>query len=206
MKRIFLILFSLFLVGCSMLSKVSENKHPSDQSYKPVDLTDDSNEIEPINMGFYEPRGKKYELNGKGFRVHQEGNYLTVASLNNTMRENELTVEASGIIDEIFTADLNANGNPEIYIIERTSEGKAEIIAFSTTASQEIVPIQLVGHYDIDKGYEGGDEFEVAGNILKRVFPIYEGGFHTGMRRVIHYDLRKGTVGGLLYPVGLTNI
>jgi len=183
--------------------KVIEEKPVKEGAPKPADTTPS----EPA--GAYEPVGEKYKLNGRGFTVDQSGNEVTVSALNNTSAKNVMVSEISGVIDDVKIADLNGNGLPEIYIIERAADGTTEVIAYSATAGQTIVPIQMVDHFNITKGYGGNDEFVVEGNRLKRTFPIYteeEPRVDTGQKRVVHYQLKKGTVGGILFPASAGDV
>lgn len=114
--------------------------------------------------------------------------------------------EADGIVTGAETADLNADGSPELYIYSSSagSGSYGNLIAFSVNNRKSASDIYLPPLDEAEAGYMGHDEFAVSGQVLVRRFPLYREGDSnaqpTGGSREIHYRLAPGEAGWLLLP------
>lgn len=114
--------------------------------------------------------------------------------------------EADGTVTGAETADLNADGSPELYIYTSSagSGSYGNLIAFSVNNRKSASDIYLPPLGEAQAGYMGHDEFAVAGQLLVRRFPLYREGDSnagpTGGSRRVQYRLVPGEAGWLLLP------
>ncbi len=115
--------------------------------------------------------------------------------------------EIDGSVTNAETADLNADGSPELYVYV-TSAGSGsygELVAFSTNNKKSLSSIYLPPLSEDKKnsqGYMGHDEFAIVENALVRRFPVYKAkdanANPTGGTRELRYKLVPGEAGWLL--------
>lgn len=114
--------------------------------------------------------------------------------------------EADGTVTGAETADLDADGSPELYIYTSSagSGSYGNLIAFSVHNRRSASDIYLPPLGEAQAGYMGHDEFAVVGQLLVRRFPLYRdddsNSGPTGGSRQIHYRLAPGETGWLLLP------
>lgn len=103
-------------------------------------------------------------------------------------------------------ADLNSNGEPEIYVfVQGAGSGSyGDVVAYAVS-NNTLLPISLKGLSGaMAKGYMGHDSFAVVENCLVRRFPIYNANDSnakaTGGQRQICYKLKAGEAGWILRP------
>ena len=107
-------------------------------------------------------------------------------------------------------ADLNANGQPEIYVYVQGagSCSYGQLVAYAVINSDKLSPILLQELSGAPaKGYQGHDAFAVVEGCLVRRFPIYRPGDSnakaTGGLRQICYKLRNGEASWILRPTSV---
>lgn len=118
-----------------------------------------------------------------------------------------IEAEADGTITGVEVEDLNADGDPEIYVYV-TSAGSGSygsLIAYGSNRNRSLSEIHLPPLEDdagASQGYMGHDTFAVGEGTLVRRFPVYREGDTnakpTGGTRQIQYKLVAGEAGWLL--------
>jgi hypothetical protein len=106
-------------------------------------------------------------------------------------------------------ADLNSNGQPEVYVfVQGAGSGSyGQLVAYAA-GNGSLLPISLQElSGPMAKGYMGHDAFAVVENCLMRRFPIYRDGDSnaqaTGGLRQICYKLKAGEAGWILRPTSV---
>ena len=109
-------------------------------------------------------------------------------------------------------ADLNSNGQPEIYVfVQGAGSGSyGELVAYAVT-NGTLLPISLQElSGPMAQGYMGHDAFAVVENCLVRRFPIYKANDAnakaTGGTREIVYKLVNAKDGWLFQPIRSTDL
>ena len=152
-----------------------------------------------------EPFDEIVEIEGIRFHVQctNEGsiNQLTITPDGLEYDNRPMQREVDGSVTGAEGADLNADGSPEIYVyVSSAGSGSyGSLIAYSANQKKSLTEINLPDLYQDSKnieGYMGHDVFAVAGNVLRRSFPIYKPGDTnakpTGGTRQIDYKLYPG--------------
>jgi len=118
----------------------------------------------------------------------------------------------NGSVVAARVADLNGNGQPEVYVfVQGAGSGSyGELVAYAVSNSPALLPISLQElSGPMAQGYQGHDQFEVVESCLARRFPIYKAGDTnakaTGGVRQICYKLRQGEAGWILRPTSVLN-
>jgi hypothetical protein len=114
-----------------------------------------------------------------------------------------VTHEIDGRVVRAEVADIDANGDPEIYVFTvSNSDQLGGVIAYSTNNKKSMSQIYVPAIADDAKnnvGYVGGDESAIVENTLVTRFKIYNGyGSEyrpTGKWRQLQYKLRPGEAG-----------
>ncbi len=141
--------------------------------------------------------GQTYDVVSWGRGSTQTGSFAILHSDSAAMKYNTITGDLDGTITDVFNADMDVDGNPEILI---QSKGKdtvnfAKIYAFefnNTNANKLDFP-KLTSSQR--KGYRGNDNFYIKDGKLIREFPIYDKNDSTakptGAKRQLEYGLRR---------------
>ncbi len=102
------------------------------------------------------------------------------------------------------TADLDADGSPELYVYVKSRDSAAygSLMGFAANQRKSLSDIHLPPpdhHLSASSGYRGQDEFAVLEGALGRRFPIYAVGDNAATKaqriRQIQYKLRQGEAG-----------
>ena len=155
-------------------------------------------------------------MQGVGFRV-QSANATVPGTLrvvpsglsaDNSVQEREIR----GRVASAVVADLNRDGSPELYVMVRGEEPRAEgsLVAFSANRRKSLSDIAVPALEDTAgaaAGYRGDDRFSVAGGMVVRRFPVFRDGESgerpSGHRRIV-YRLKAGEASWQLVPVRVT--
>ncbi|CAN5504426.1 hypothetical protein BH09VER1_BH09VER1_54890 [soil metagenome] len=135
----------------------------------------------------------KYE--GVGFHVVIADNVVSIVP--SGLKNNAgVAVKIRGKATGTKVEDLDADGDPEIYIFIRGPgiEARGRVLAYATNRRKSLIPIDVPELTDSQaKGYRGHDEYAVVeGNFLRR-FRI-----PGGKVRQIQYKLRRDKTGSVL--------
>jgi hypothetical protein len=141
--------------------------------------------------------GQTYDVVSWGRGSTAVGSFAILHSDSAGMKYTTTTGDLDGTITDVYNADMDTDGNPEILI---QSKGKdtvnyAKIYAFEfndNTANNLDFP-KLTNSQK--KGYRGDDNFYIKDGKLIREFPIYDGNNKaakpTGAKRQLEYSLRS---------------
>jgi hypothetical protein len=141
--------------------------------------------------------GQTYDIVSWGRGSTATGAFAILHSDSSKMQYNTTTGDLDGTITDVYNADMDLDGNPEILI---QSKGKdtvnyAKIYAFefSNNDANKLDFPKLTNSQK--KGYRGNDNFYIKEGKLIREFPIYDGNDAaakpTGAKRQLEYSLRS---------------
>jgi hypothetical protein len=142
--------------------------------------------------------GQTYDVVSWGRGSTAVGSFAILHSDSAGMKYTTTTGDLDGTITDVYNADMDTDGNPEILI---QSKGKdtvnyAKIYAFefnNNNAANKLDFPKLTNSQK--KGYRGDDNFYIKDGKLIREFPIYDGNDKaakpTGAKRQLEYSLRS---------------
>jgi hypothetical protein len=141
--------------------------------------------------------GQTYDVVSWGRGSTQVGAFAILHSDSSKMKYTTTTGDLDGTITDVFNADMDMDGNPEILI---QSKGKdtvnyAKIYAFefNNNDADKLDFPKLTSSQK--KGYRGNDNFYIKEGKLIREFPIYDSNDSlakpTGAKRQLEYGLRS---------------
>jgi len=141
--------------------------------------------------------GQTYDVVSWGRGSTQVGSFAILHSDSSKMKYTTTTGDLEGAITDVFNADMDMDGNPEILI---QSKGKdtvnyAKIYAFefNNNDADKLDFPKLTSSQK--KGYRGNDNFYIKEGKLIREFPIYNSNDSlakpTGAKRQLEYSLRS---------------
>ena len=151
------------------------------------------------------------ELRGVSFRVtcanDSSVNELHIVPSGLEFDNTPIARTIEGTVAGAEAADLNGDGSPEIYVFV-TSAGSGSyglLVAYAANRRKSLSEIYLppvTQDVEASRGYQGHDEFTVAGDALVRRFPVYRAGDTnagpTGGIRQLQYRLVPGEAGWFL--------
>lgn len=143
--------------------------------------------------------GQTYDVVSWGRGSTQVGAFAILHSDSSGMKYTTTTGNLDGTITDVYNADMDLDGNPEILI---QSKGKdtvnyAKIYAyeFNDNNANNLNFPKLTRSQK--KGYRGNDNFYIKDGKLIREFPIYDGNDstakHTGAKRQFEYGLSRNS-------------
>lgn len=141
--------------------------------------------------------GQTYDVVSWGRGSTLVGSFAILHSDSSKMKYTTTTGDLDGTITDVFNADMDMDGNPEILI---QSKGKdtvnyARIYAFefNNNDADKLDFPKLTNSQR--KGYRGNDNFYIKEGKLIREFPIYDSNDSlakpTGAKRQLEYGLRS---------------
>lgn len=141
--------------------------------------------------------GNDFDILSWGRGSTAVGSYLILHSDSSTMKYNTTTGDLDGTIVDVYNADMDMDGNPEILIQAKAADttNYAVIYAFEFNGGK-------ANKLDFPKltksqrqGYRGDDNFYIQDGKFMRQFPIYDGtgkdAKPTGQKRLLQYGLRN---------------
>ncbi|TWR31261.1 hypothetical protein FPZ43_01940 [Mucilaginibacter pallidiroseus] len=186
----------IFLSVCLLAAACSEDKKPATQAtpQKPALMQPfrfhKAIEVSP---------GQTYDVVSWGRGSSAVGAYAILHSDSAGMKYTTTTGDLDGTITDVYNADMDTDGNPEILI---QSKGKdtvnyARVYAFefnNSDANKLDFPKLTRSQR---KGYRGEDNFYIRDGKLIREFPIYtsndSAATKTGAKRQLEYTLRSNS-------------
>ena len=158
---------------------------------------------------------RSLNLQGVTFGVQATGEgsqqQLTITTRGSARPIGPIKETVDGRVLDAQVADLDANGQPEIYVVVQGagSGSYGQLVAYALSGGKRFIsPIvlqELSG--SLAQGYQGHDQFEVVENCLVRRFPIYKPGDSnakaTGGLRQICYKLKPGEASWMLRPTSV---
>jgi len=126
---------------------------------------------------------------------------VTITPKGLTLSNKPVKKEMDGLFTRAEMADLDADGEPEIYVFVKSAETGDYASAFAAASDQgrrivEVPVPDLAADAKNSDGYRGADEFAIVENVLARRFPLHDAsGEPTGTMRQLQYKLVKGAAG-----------
>lgn len=126
---------------------------------------------------------------------------VTITPKGLTLSNKALKKDVDGLFTRAELADIDADGEPEVYVFMQSPEGlrRSEAIIVASDQGRRMVEVpvpDLASDAKNSTGYRGGDEFAIVGKVLARRFPLHDAsGEPTGTMRQMQYELVKGATG-----------
>ena len=141
--------------------------------------------------------GETFDVVSWGRGSTQVGSFAILHSDSSRMKYSTTTGDLDGTITDVYNADMDMDGNPEILI---RSKGKDTVnytkiyaFEFNNSNADKLDFPKLTGLQR--KGYRGNDNFYIREGKLIREFPIYDSNDAaakpTGAKRQLEYSLRN---------------
>jgi hypothetical protein len=140
--------------------------------------------------------GQTYDVVSWGRGSSAVGAFAILHSDSAAMKYTTTTGDLDGTITDVFNADMDTDGNPEILIQSKgkdtVSYAKVYAFEFNDNGANKLDFPRLTNTQR--KGYRGEDNFYIREGKLIREFPIYDGNDKTakltGAKRQLEYSLR----------------
>lgn len=141
--------------------------------------------------------GQSYDILSWGRGSVDAGAFMILHSDSSAIQYTTTTGDLDGTIVDVYNADMDVDGNPEILIQAKSKDTTkyATIYAFefNNNKANKLDFPRL--NSSQRKGYRGNDNFYIRDGKLMREFPIYEGtgkdAKPTGAKRQLEYGLRS---------------
>lgn len=144
--------------------------------------------------------GQDFDVMSWGRGSTTSGSLLILHSDSVNKKFTTTTGDLDGAIVDVFNADMDIDGNPELLI-----EAKAKDTVDYTSIYAYEFKENSVSKLDFPKltttqkkGYRGADNFYMKDGKLIREFPVYDGNTQgaklTGQKRVLQYNLRSNNL------------
>ena len=155
------------------------------------------------------------DLQGVNFAIQAKGEgsqqQLSITTRGTARPIAPIKETVDGSVVDAQVADLDGNGQPEIYVfVQGAGSGSyGQLVAYAlSNGKSAISPIVLQElSSSLAQGYQGHDRFEVVEGCLVRRFPIYRPGDSnaraTGGERQICYKLKHGEASWILRPTSV---
>lgn len=134
-----------------------------------------------------------------GFNVssvkEQGNNVLKIVTFGLPQEFDENINIGNQTVHNVEVADLNADSSPELFIYTKDKDNKANLFSFSVNNKKSMSAIiftPTAENKEINKGYNGNDDFLVEENTLVQRFPVFANGKETGKIKQIEYKLVNG--------------
>jgi hypothetical protein len=140
--------------------------------------------------------GQSYDILSWGRGSQDAGSFMILHSDSSAIKYSTTTGDLDGVIVDVYNADMDVDGNPEILIQTKSKDtiNYAAIYAFefnNNHATKLDFPKLSTSQR---KGYRGNDNFYIRDGKFMREFPIYSGtgkdAKPTGAKRQLEYGLR----------------
>lgn len=144
--------------------------------------------------------GLTYDVLSWGRGSGTSGAYIILRSDSTHLKYRSQTGELDGKIVDAWSMDMDADGNPEIFI-QAAGEGEGSyltlyIYEFDDEGSGQERDFPSLTS-SMKKGYKGGDNFYIKDGRLMREFPVYkdddEGNKPDNGKRLIEYTYRRNS-------------
>jgi hypothetical protein len=156
----------------------------------------------------------RLELQGIRFVVQSQGQgarqqlTITTTGAQRPIPVIQQLVDGSVVGAEV--ADLNADGQPEIFVFvqQSVSDSRGTLVAYALNNGRSLTPITLPPLTPaLAQGYRGHDKFAVVESCLARRFPLDRSGAKTANATVVYrqicYKLKAGEAGWIFRPVSV---
>jgi hypothetical protein len=123
---------------------------------------------------------------------------ITASGLKGLGETVTLTRDIQGTVTGAMVGNLDADGNPEIFVLTQSADGNGHVsvVAYEIDREAGLSPIYfppIVDNRKYSGGYRGQDHFAVEGDSLVQTFPVYTSdgadAKRTGKERKLYYTL-----------------
>jgi hypothetical protein len=143
--------------------------------------------------------GQYYDVASWGRGATNTGAFLILHSDSSAKKFTTTTGDLDGVITDVYNADMDADGNPEILIQAKgkdtTNYANIYAFEFNDSRAQKLDFPRLTSKQK--KGYRGGDNFYIEEGKFIREYPIYSGSGQdakiTGQKEKLEYSLRSNS-------------
>ncbi|OKS85798.1 hypothetical protein RG47T_1244 [Mucilaginibacter polytrichastri] len=143
--------------------------------------------------------GRYYDVLSWGRGANGGGAYMILRSDSTDQQYDTTTGDLEGPIQDVFNADLDIDGNPEIIIQAKSADttrfANVFVYEYNGSKSQKLDFPRLTPSQR--KGYRGEDNMYIKDSKLMRQFPIYDGSGAaakpTGEKRLLEYSLHSNS-------------
>lgn len=140
--------------------------------------------------------GQTYDVLSWGRGAQDAGAFMILHSDSADIKYTTTTGDLDGTIKDVFNADMDTDGNPEILIQSKGKDtvnyAKVYAFEFNNNDARKLDFPRL--NTSQRNGYRGGDNFYIKDGKLIREFPIYDRNDSlakpTGAKRQLEYGLR----------------
>ncbi len=185
------------LIGCAIIAGCAPEQKKADTTAQPK---------APVIMDPFRYHklmevspGQYYDVLSWGRGATDTGSFMILHSDSSGRKYTTTTGDLNGKIIDVYNADMDADGNPEILI---QAKGKDTInyttlyaFEFNDNKAQKLDFPKLSGSQR--RGYRGNDNFYIEEGKLIREFPIYTGSgaaaTPTGQKRKLEYGLSNNS-------------
>jgi CRISPR/Cas system-associated protein endoribonuclease Cas2 len=144
--------------------------------------------------------GYSFDVLSWGRGSKDVGAFMILQSDSASMKYITTTGDLEGAIVDVYNADMDLDGNPEILIEAKAKDTtvyeKIYAFEFRNNEAQKLDFPKLTSSQK--KGYRGSDNFFIREGKLMREFPIYDSNNQTakltGAKRLLEYNLRGGSL------------
>jgi hypothetical protein len=141
--------------------------------------------------------GQTYDVLSWGRGASAVGAFMILHSDSSAAKYTTTTGDLDGTIADVYNADMDTDGNPEILIqakaMDTVKYAKIYAYEFNNSNANKLDFPKLTNSQR--KGYRGDDNFYIKDGLLIREFPIYDRNDSlakpTGAKRQIQYGLRN---------------
>lgn len=143
--------------------------------------------------------GQDFDIMSWGRGSTTTGSLLILRSDTINKRFTTTTGDLDGAIADVFNADMDADGNPELLIEAKAKDTIAymSIYAYEFTDKANKLDFPKLTSTQ-KKGYRGNDNFYMKNGKLIREYPIFDGNTSaakpTGQKRVLQYNMRSNSL------------
>ncbi|GAA3991270.1 PliI family lysozyme inhibitor of I-type lysozyme [Mucilaginibacter dorajii] len=141
--------------------------------------------------------GQSYDVFSWGRGSQEAGAFMILHSDSSAIKYTTTTGDLDGNIIDVYNADMDLDGNPEILIQAKSKDtiNRASIYAFEFNDNKASKLDFPKLNSSQRKGYRGEDNFYIREGKLIREFPIYSGtgkdAKSTGAKRQLEYGLSR---------------
>ena len=141
--------------------------------------------------------GQSYDIFSWGRGSQEAGSFMILHSDSSAIKYTTTTGDLDGNIIDVYNADMDLDGNPEILIEAKSKDtiNRASIYAFEFNDNKANKLDFPKLNSSQRKGYRGDDNFYIRDGKLIREFPIYSGtgkdAKSTGAKRQLEYGLSR---------------
>jgi hypothetical protein len=187
----------LLVAACTGIASCSQEQKSTPTIVSPVAKKPTLEEPFKYHKMIEVTPGRYYDVLSWGRGAKGGGAYMILRSDSTDQQYDTTTGDLEGPIQDVFNADLDIDGNPEIIIQAKSADTtrftNVFVYEYNGNKSQKLDFPRLTASQR--KGYRGEDNLYIKDSKLMRQFPIYDGSGAaakpTGEKRLLEYSLHS---------------